>query len=110
MPTTCGGAESPDALGLAFAAALGLSVGAVALTEHVDTSFHAVDDVAAFTSVPVLASIPRIVTAADRRRQRARFCMATLTVVVGLLVVAQTVRSLARAEDGLVASLARGRS
>jgi len=110
VPTAAAAPNRLMLLGLAFAAALGLAVGAVALSEHVDTSFHAVDDVAAFTSVPVLASIPRIFTAADRRRQRARFGMATLMVVVGLLVVAQTVRSLARAEDGLVATLARGRS
>ena len=107
------GAAAPNRLmllGLAFAAALGLSLGAVALTEHLDTSFHAVDDVAAFATVPVLASIPRIVTERDRRRQRLRFGVATLTVLMGLLLVATTFRSLSRVEDGLIATLARGRS
>jgi hypothetical protein len=61
-------------------------------------------------SVPVLVSIPRIVTARDLRRQRLRFCVAAMTVVLGLALVAQTFRSLARVEEGLVATLARGRS
>jgi uncharacterized protein involved in exopolysaccharide biosynthesis len=96
--------------GLALVAALALSVGAVTLSEQLDTSFHAVDDVAAFTRVPVLASVPRIVTARDLRARRMRFCLATLAVLFGLVLVSQTVRTLARAEDGVVATLARGRS
>ena len=43
-------------LGLALGAAVALSVGAVALSEQLDTSFHDVDDIAAFSPVPVLAS------------------------------------------------------
>jgi polysaccharide chain length determinant protein (PEP-CTERM system associated) len=97
-------------LGLAFAAALGLAAGAAVLAEQRDTSFHVVDEVSNFLSVPVLVSIPRITTARDLRRQRARFCVAALTVVLGLALVAQTFRSLARVEDGMVATLARGRS
>jgi uncharacterized protein involved in exopolysaccharide biosynthesis len=97
-------------LGLALAGALGLAAGAAMLAEQRDTSFHAVDEVSNFLSVPVLVSIPRIVTARDLRRQRVRFCAAALTVVLGLTLVAQTFRSLARVEDGLVATLARGRS
>jgi polysaccharide biosynthesis transport protein len=97
-------------LGLALAAALALAAGAMALAEHLDTSFHGVDDVASFVRVPVLASIPRIVTARDRRRLRARFCVATMLALIGLAVVAQATRTLARAEDGLIATVARGRS
>jgi protein tyrosine kinase modulator len=97
-------------LGFALAAALGLAAGAAMLAEHLDTSFHAVDDVAAFVSVPVLVSIPRIVTARDLRRQRTRFCVATVMALLGLALVAQTSRVLARSEDGLVATFARGRS
>jgi hypothetical protein len=60
--------------------------------------------------VPILASIPRIVTANDLRARRRRFCLAALTVLVGLALVTQTFRSLARVEGGLVATLARGKS
>jgi polysaccharide chain length determinant protein (PEP-CTERM system associated) len=97
-------------LGLALAAATALSVGAVALSEQLDTSFHDVDAIAAFSPVPILASIPRIVTANDLRARRRRFCLAALTVLVGLALVTQTFRSLARVEGGLVATLARGKS
>jgi polysaccharide biosynthesis transport protein len=97
-------------LALALAAALGLAAGAAVLAEQLDTSFHAVDEVANFVSVPVLVSIPRIVSARDLRRQRLRFCVATATALLALALVAQTSRTLAGSEDGLVATLARGRS
>ena len=38
------------------------------LAETLDTSFHSVDELRGFTSVPVLSSSPRIVTEADRQR------------------------------------------
>ena len=47
---------------------------------------------------------------AGPRRQRLRFCVATVTALVALALVAQTSRTLAGAEDGVVATLARGRS
>jgi len=97
-------------VGLALVAALALSAGTVALSEQMDTSFHSVDDLAAFTRVPVLASVPRIVTARDLRARRLRLCLTALAVLIGLALVTQTFRSLARAEDGLVATLATGRS
>jgi hypothetical protein len=42
------------------------AVGAVLLAEHLDTSFHSLDQLRAFTRVPVLVSIPEIATPADR--------------------------------------------
>src|SRR3989449_2045243 len=50
------------------AGSLGLAVGVVLLAEHVDTSFHEVDDLRAFSNVPVLVSIHRIMTLEDQRR------------------------------------------
>ena len=38
---------------------------AVVLAEMLDASFHSTDDLRAYTTVPVLVSIPRIVTEAD---------------------------------------------
>jgi polysaccharide chain length determinant protein (PEP-CTERM system associated) len=66
---------------------LGLAVGTVMLVEHLDTSFHTVDDIRAFTTVPVLASIPRIVTKADARRGRWRFHLGAAVVVLGLALI-----------------------
>ena len=47
---------------------LGLAGGALMLAEMLDTSFHSADELRDFTIVPVLVSIPRIVTEADRQR------------------------------------------
>jgi protein tyrosine kinase modulator len=63
---------------------LGLSAGAVMLAEMVDTSFHSVDEIRAFTAVPVLVSIPWIDTEADLRRRRRRFQLAAASALLGL--------------------------
>jgi polysaccharide chain length determinant protein (PEP-CTERM system associated) len=95
---------------LTLIVAAAVSLGAVALAERLDTSFHDVDDLGSFTRVPVLASIPRIVTVKDIRARRARLCVAAVAVLLGLALVAHAAGTLARVEDGLVATLARGRS
>jgi len=41
-----------------------------ALAERLDRSFRSVDDLRAFTRVPVLATVPALLTASDRRRKR----------------------------------------
>jgi uncharacterized protein involved in exopolysaccharide biosynthesis len=51
---------------VAFSAALM----AGALAERLDRSFRSVDDLRAFTRVPVLATVPAFSTARDRRRKR----------------------------------------
>ena len=66
----------PRLLLMAFVLSLGLAAGAAILAETLDTSFHSADELRAFTTVPVLVSIPRITTEADRRRQRLRFRLA----------------------------------
>ena len=109
-PTIAAGPNRLLLFGLALVAAVTLSGGAVALSEQLDTSFHDADDIAAFAPVPVLASIPRIITANDLRARRKRFCLAALTVLVGMALMTQSLRSLARVEGGLIATLARGRS
>src|SRR5262249_43235535 len=64
--------DSPKRAQLLLAAlvgSIGLAIGAALLAEHLDTSFHSVDDLRAVSPVPVLVSIPRIVITTDRRRQ-----------------------------------------
>jgi hypothetical protein len=83
-------AEQPSApnrpkltlLGLLLA--LGLAAGAAVVAERLDTSFHSVDDLRAFSQMPVLARLPRIITTTDRRRRRWRFGWTTISVVLGL--------------------------
>ena len=73
---------------MTVAGSLGLAVGAVLLAEHIDTSFHSTDELRAFTSMPVLVSIPRIVTEADRRHRQERFRVAAVGAVLGLVLIA----------------------
>ena len=67
---------------------VGLGVGAMIGAEVLDTSFHSLDQLRAFTGVPVLVGVPRIVTDADARRTRWRFRLATVGVLLGLVVLA----------------------
>jgi hypothetical protein len=57
-------------IGAVLAVALG--IGAALLVEWLDRSFHAADDLRSVASVPVVARIPRIVSAGDAARGRWR--------------------------------------
>jgi hypothetical protein len=70
---------------MALVFSLGLSGGAVALAEILDTSFHSSKDLRAASPAPILARIGRIVTDADRARRRVR---ARLALAGGLLAFA----------------------
>ena len=93
-------------LGAGFALALGAALGVVFLVEHLDSGFHTVDDLRGFTTVPILASIPRIVTSSDTRRSRRRFRLAAAGAVIGLAVVAGGSFWVARGNEQLVTLLA----
>jgi polysaccharide chain length determinant protein (PEP-CTERM system associated) len=73
---------------MGFMLSLGLAAGVVVLVEQWDTSFHRVDDLRAFTRVPVLVSISRIVTTADVRRRQKRFSLAVTSAILSLLLIA----------------------
>lgn len=89
---------------------LGLAGGAVLLAEQRDTSFHTVDEVRAFTSVPVLVSIPRINTEADARRRRWRGRVVVSAAIVGLTVIVGTSYLIGRGNEGLVSIISASRS
>jgi protein tyrosine kinase modulator len=92
---------------VALGAALAVAVAAAALAESFDGSFHTSDDLAAFTRVPVLASIPLIVTAGDRRRSRLRAALVAVALVLGVAGLVHTAHRVARGQETLVAMLAR---
>ena len=93
-----------------LALSLGLAAAAVILSEQMDTSFHSVDELRAFTRVPVLVSIPSIVTARDvwRRRRRAR--LATALAVLMLTVLAAGSHLAGRGNATLAALVSPGSS
>ena len=69
---------------MGLAGALGLAAGAVVLAEQLHPSFHTVDALHAFSQVPVLVSLPYVVTRADIRRRRRRFGLVALSVILSL--------------------------
>jgi hypothetical protein len=77
----------PRLLLLGLGLSIGLAVGLMFLAEQFDGSFHTVEELRATTSIPVLVSIPRIVTEGDIRRRRWRATCATLMAVCGLVLI-----------------------
>ena len=89
---------------------LGLAAGAVVLAEQLDTSFHTVDELRRFSAVPVLASIPRIVTEADTRRSRWRFRLATCAAMLGVAALMGSAHFVARGNEQLASTLGQAKS
>ena len=91
---------------LGFLVSLGMAAGAVVLSERMDRSFHSIDDLRAFSKVPVLAGIPRLVTEADAARRTRRRWLAVVSLLLALAIVAAGTHVLARGNDGLVRVMA----
>ena len=85
-----------------------LGAGSMVLMEVLDTSFHSSRDLRAYTTVPVLVNIPRIVTEADARRSRWRFRLAAVGVLVALVVVGGSSYFFAHGNEQLAQLLSRG--
>jgi protein tyrosine kinase modulator len=86
---------------LAFAAA----AAAVVITEQLDGTIHTLDELRAFTSIPVLATIPAIGRGSDGRRIRLAFAtVSALAVIASAGVVSAHV---ARGNEQLVRILVR---
>lgn len=93
---------------MALALSLLLAGGAIVLAEKLDTSFHTIDGLRAFTRVPVAAAIPRINTSADAWRRRGRFCLGTLGALCGLGLIVTASWYFSHGNQELVRLLARG--
>jgi hypothetical protein len=61
----------------------------VVIVERMDTSFHTLDDLRSFTALPVLASVPRLVTSTERRREMrgTRRFVAMVLLIVALVFI-----------------------
>ena len=66
---------------------LGAAAAGVLLWEFLDTSFHRVEDLKAFTTVPVLVTVPRITTAADMLLSRRQQFLRAVALAVSMLVL-----------------------
>ena len=88
-----------------IALALGAAGVAVILAEHVDTSYRRAEEVRATAGVPVLSTIPRIVTEADRLGALRHRRLAVLAVTAGLMLVVGTSFVVAHNNQSLVSVL-----
>ncbi len=110
VPIGAAAPNRPLLLLFALLASLGTAAAAAILAERLDTSFKNADDVRAFTAVPLLASIPRMVTESDVRSRRLRFLMAAVSVLVAIGVLVGASHHVARGNVGLVSLFDRDRS
>ena len=99
--------DRPMLLLMGLALSAGLAAGVVFLAEALDTSFPSVDDLRAFTTAPILVSIPKIVGHSDIRRRRRRFQLGIASAVVGILIVVAASYLIAHDNQQLVALLLR---
>jgi polysaccharide chain length determinant protein (PEP-CTERM system associated) len=90
---------------VAFVLALGVSGIAVVIAEHTDTSYRSAEEVRTLEMVPVLSTIPKIVTERDRRRRLRQRRLGTAAVAVGLLAVIGSSFAFAHNNHGFVASV-----
>ena len=89
--------------------AVGMAAGGMALAEQLDTSFHSVDSLRAFTKIPVLARIPRIVTRGDVVRRTLKVGASVVLLAAGLAAAAGASYYLAHESEQLVVILSGGR-
>ena len=87
------------------ALALGAAGVAVILAEQVDTSYRRAEEVRATAGVPVLSTIPRIVTEADRLSALRHRRLAVVAVTAGLMLVVGTSFVVAHNNQSLVSVL-----
>jgi hypothetical protein len=92
---------------LCLVGSLGLAVALVFLLEQLDPSFHSIEDLRAFSRVPVLANIPQIVTRQDVWRSRLRFGTAFVSVLVVAVIVGQVSSLLGQGNTELVWMLSK---
>jgi len=91
-----------------LALSVGLAALAVVVAEHRDTSFHTLSSLRALVKVPILASIPSVVTENDRRRMRWRFWPISASVAVLLLVLLGVAQYITKGNDMIIGLLASG--
>jgi polysaccharide chain length determinant protein (PEP-CTERM system associated) len=80
---------------------LGAAAGGVLLWEILDTSFHRIEDLKTFAKAPVLISIPRIVTKADRSQSRRWQFLGATALAVSLLVLASVSYKMAEGNESI---------
>jgi polysaccharide chain length determinant protein (PEP-CTERM system associated) len=111
IPSAEGSAPNrPRLLLVALGLCAALAAAAVLVAEQVNASFHSVDELRALTTVPVLLSIPLIVTPEDGARRTRRMRLAAATVTATLVVLVGLSFYFAHENEQLVSLLMRART
>jgi succinoglycan biosynthesis transport protein ExoP len=92
---------------LCLVGSLGLAAVLVFILEQMDPSFHSVEELRAFSRVPVLANIPQIVTRQDVWRSRLRFGTALASVLIVAVIIGQASSLLGQGNTELVWMLSK---
>lgn len=87
---------------MGLALSLGLAAGGVMLAEYRDKSFHDVEELRAFTRVPILVRIPLIETTGERRKKVALVGLRTAASLVSLMAIVGASSYLASDNEQLV--------
>jgi polysaccharide chain length determinant protein (PEP-CTERM system associated) len=106
LPDRTAGPNRLRLLLIGLVLALGAGGVALVLAEHVDTSYRSAEEVRGREAVPVISTIPRIVTERDRRRSLRQRRLRTAAVAVGLLAVVGSSFVFAHNNHAIVALLA----
>jgi polysaccharide chain length determinant protein (PEP-CTERM system associated) len=105
LPERPAGPNRMRLLLVGIALALGSAAVAVILAEQVDTSYRRAEEVRTTAGVPVLSTIPRIVTENDRRVALRQRRVAAVAVAGALLLVVGTSFVVAHNNQSLVSTL-----
>ncbi len=106
-PTTSVGPNRNRLLFGAMILAFCLAIGVGFVVDRLDGAFHSVEELRAFTRVPVLASIPVISTAGDSRRRGLKAAGVVCASAVVLLVVAFLATQMATGNEQMARLLLR---
>jgi len=97
-------------LGMGLVGAIALAIGAVVAAEKLDTTFHTVEDLRAFSLIQPLAVIRRIPTPSEMRTKVVRRTLVTASVMVALALIVFGARYVGSGNEQIVLMTARGRS
>jgi protein tyrosine kinase modulator len=101
--------KRPWLLAVGVALSAGIAVGALVVAEQLDGSFHTADEVRAFTTTPIVANIPPMITAAEASRRRWRLALVAVSIFVGAALLGGVSHRVAAGNEQLVWLLVRGR-
>ena len=94
---------------LAIAGSGALAFAAMVAAEKLDTTFHSADELRAFAAAPTVAVIRRISTPSASRRERIRFALAAIGMILALGAAIGAGRYIGTGNEPLVRMTERGR-